>query len=226
MTDNNRRNSDNQETLKERPIHYDYSLKKPFPAKQTIAELLELGYTGVSHRLITDNAFAAAAYKFKDQIKWTITKPNEDDEIGLMTENTKELEKLLQFMLDKFNWCPMVYSLEPSEEIFIFTPQNDVEKAAIEATISGESGWRGSLYSLELYEHQDNEAGFIFTTKPPDSAKQEWLLVKLNFDDYTGSWSHHDGTLEEVYYIWKEKIQLSEPNYHPTADEILDALKD
>ena len=226
MTDNKRENSKQKDILKERPIYYDYSLKKPFPAHKTIEELLNIGYTGVSHRLITDTAFAAAAYKFKDQIRWTITKADEDDEIGLMTKDIKELDCLLQFMLDKFNWCPMVYSLEKSAEVFIFNPQNDIEKAAIEATISGESGWKGSLYSLELYEHQDNEAGFIFTTKPLDSDDQEWLLVKLNFDDYTGCWSHHDGALENVYYIWKEKIQLSEPNYHPTTDEILDALKD
>ena len=77
---------------------------------------------------------------------------------------------------------------------------------------------------MELYEYQDNEAGFIFTTKPLDSPNQEWLLVKLNFSDYTGSWSHHDTSLEQVYYIWKEKIQLAEPIYHPTTDLILVAI--
>ena len=82
------------------------------------------------------------------------------------------------------------------------------------------------MYSLELYECQDDEAGFIFATKPLDSPQQEWLLVRLNFNEYTGSWSHHLGSLEQVYYIWKEKIQLAEPNYHPTSDEILDAIND
>lgn len=213
-------------TLKDRPKHYDFTLQKPFPSKKTIEELLEAGYIGVAAKLAKDNAFAAAAYKFKNQIKWTISKPDEDKDVGLMTTDVEELQLLLQFMLDKFNWCPMIYSLEEPEEVYIFTPKNDTEKAAIEATISGEYGWRGSLYSLEMQEYQDNEVGFIFTTKPLDSPNPEWLLVKLNFDSYTGSWSHHEGTFEQVYYIWKENIQLSEPNYNPTPDEILDALKD
>ena len=119
----------------------------------------------------------------------------------------------------------MIYAAKP-KEAFIFTPKNDTERAAIEATVSGEYGWQGSLYSLELYEYHDNEAGFIFMTTPLNSPKQEWLLVKLNFSDYSGSWSHHEGSLEQVYYIWKENIQLSEPNYNPTSDEILDAIYD
>ena len=143
-----------------------------------------------------------------------------------MTTDIEELHQLLQFMLDKFNWCPKLYSLDEPEEVFIFTPKNDTEKAAIEATISGEYGWHGSLYSLEMQEYQDNEVGFIFATKPPNSPEPEWLLVKLNLEKYTGSWSHHQETFQQVYYIWKEQIQLSEPNYNPTPDEILDALKD
>ena len=212
-------------SLKVRPIHYDFSLKKPFPSNKTIKELVDAGYVGVDSRMATDNAFAAAAYKFKDQIKWTLTRPHES-ETWLMTTDLEALERLRQFMLDKFYWCPVVYSSNTPEEVFIFSPNNELEKAAIEATISGEYGWQGSLYSLEIYEYQDNEAGFIFATKPLDSSEQEWLLVKLNFNNYTGSWSHHDGTLEQVYYIWKEKIKLSEPNYHPTTDEILDAIQD
>ena len=35
-------------TLKDRPIHYDFSLKKPFPSHNTIEELLETGYVGVA----------------------------------------------------------------------------------------------------------------------------------------------------------------------------------
>ena len=210
--------------LKARPTYYNFSLKKPFPAQETIEELLASGYVGIDHKLAKDNAFAAAAYKFKAQIKWTLSNQSEP-EIWLMTTDKKELNQLSEFMLAKFNWCPMIYSNKPHKP-FIFTPKNDTEKAAIEATISGEHGWQGSLYSLELYEYQDNGAGFIFATKPLDSPAQRWLLVKLNFTDYTGSWSHHDGTLEQVYYIWKENIQLLEPNYNPTADEILDAIRD
>ncbi len=210
--------------LQSRPIHYDFSYKKPFPSQKTIEQLLSEGYIGIDHKLANDNAFAAIAYKFKNQIKWTISSQVED-EIWLMTTDKKALYRLSEFMLNKFSWSPMIYSAKP-EEAFIFTPKNNTEKAAIEATISGEYGWQGSLYSLEFSEYQDNEAGFIFATKPLDSLQPEWLLVKLNFCDYTGSWSHHEGTLEQVYYIWKEKIQLSEPNYNPTPDEILDAIRD
>ena len=216
--------TDAKNHLKAIPIHYDFSYKNPFPSHKTIDQLLQEGYVGVDHKLALDNAFAAVAHKFQDQIRWIISSQIEA-EIWLMTTDKKALYKLSEFMLSKFSWSPMIYTAKP-EEIFIFQPQNAIERAAIEATISGEYGWQGSLYSLELYEHQDDEAGFIFATKPLDSPKQEWLLVKLNFSNYTGSWSHHEGTLEQVYYIWKEKIQLSEPNYNPTADEILDAISE
>lgn len=210
--------------LQTRPIHYDFSYKKPFLSPKSIDELLDDGYVGIDHKLVYDNAFAAVAYKFKSQIQWTMSNRLES-EIWLMTKDKKALEKLSEFMLNKFSWSPMIYTEKP-KEAFIFTPQNNTERAAIEATISGEYGWQGSLYSLERYEYQDNEAGFIFATKPLDSLHQEWLLVRLNFIDYTGSWSHHEGTIEQVYYIWKENIELAEPNYKPTTDEILDAISD
>lgn len=210
--------------LNARPKHYDFSYKKPFPSQKTIDELLGKGYVGIDYKLVDDNAFAAVAYKFKDRIQWTISNQSQP-EVWLMTLNQEALHELSEFMLDKFSWSPMIYTTKPQES-FIFTPQNNTERAAIEATVSGEYGWQGSLYSLELYEYQDNEAGFIFTTKPLDSPRQEWLLVKLNFIDYSGSWSHHEGTFEQVYYIWKENIQLAEPNYKPTTDEILDAIDD
>ena len=210
--------------LQARPVHYDFSYKKPFPSQKTIEELIAEGYVGIDHKLVYDNAFAAVAYKFRKRIRWTITSRSEAD-VWLMTQDKQALTKLSEFMLAKFSWSPMIYAEKPQES-FIFTPQNNTERAAIEATISGEYGWPGSLYSLELYEYQDNEAGFIFATKPLDSSEQEWLLVRLNFIDYTGSWSHHEGTIEQVYYIWKENIELSEPNYKPTTDEILDAIRD
>jgi hypothetical protein len=210
--------------LQSRPVHYNFSYKKPFPSSKNIEQLLGEGYVGIDHKLSEDNAFAAVAYKFRDQIKWTISNRHES-EIWLMTRDKQALQKLSEFMLNKFSWSPMIYTDIP-KEAFIFTPKNNTERAAIEATISGEYGWQGSLYGLELYEYQDNEAGFIFATKPLDSSDQEWLLVRLNFIDYTGSWSHHEGTIEQVYYIWKENIELAEPNYKPTTDEILDAIQD
>jgi len=211
-------------SLQARPVHYDFSYKKPFPSQKTIDELINEGYVGIDHKLVYDNAFAAVAYKFRNQIRWSITSRLES-EVWLMTQDSEALKQLSEFMLNKFSWSPMIYADKP-QEAFIFTPQNNTERAAIEATISGEYGWQGSLYSLELYEYQDNEAGFIFATKPLDSTEQEWLLVRLNFIDYTGSWSHHEGTIEQVYYIWKENIELSEPNYKPSTDEILDAIWD
>ena len=210
--------------LHPRPKYYDFSYKKPFPSQKNTDELLKEGYIGVDIKLVDDNAFAAVAYKFKDRIRWTVSNQLEE-RVWLMTTDREALNRLSDFMLKKFSWCPMIYRTPPQEK-FIFTPKNDTEQAAIEATVSGEYGWQGSLYSLELYEYQDNEAGFIFATKPLNSCRQEWLLVKLNFKDYTGSWSYHDTSLEQVYYIWKENIKLAEPNYHPTSDEILDAIKD
>ena len=211
-------------SLRARPIHYDFSYKKPFPSSKTIEELLAEGYVGIDCKLAEDNAFAAVAYKFGDRIRWTISN-NLEPEVWLMTQDKAALKNLAKFMLSKFSWSPMVYEAKP-KEAFIFTPKNNTERAAIEATVSGEYGWQGSLYALELYEYQDNEAGFIFATKPLDSERQEWLLVRLNFIDYTGCWSHHEGSIEQVYYIWKENIELSEPNYKPTTDEILDAIRD
>ena len=211
-------------TLLERPKHYDFSLKKPFFSNKAIEELLEDGYAAIDYNLASDNAFAAAAYKFKNKIEWSVTKLDAE-EIWLMTPHRKELKQLAQFMLDKFSWCPMIYTEKP-KAAFIFTPKSEIEKAAIAATISGEYGWQGCLYSLEMFEYQGSTVGFIFTTKPLNSSTQEWLLVQLDFNDRTGSWSHHDGTLEQTYYIWKEQIQLQEPNYNPTNDEILDALQD
>ena len=210
--------------LRARPIHYDFSYKKPFRSPKTIEQLLAEGYVGIDCQLAYDNAFAAVAYKFRNQIKWTLSN-SQAPEVWLMTTDKQALQQLSEFMLNKFSWSPMIYT-NNSQEVFIFTPKNNTERAAIEATISGEYGWQGSLYSLERYEYQDNEAGFIFATKPLDSRQQEWLLVRLNFIDYTGSWSHHEGTIEQVYYIWKENIELAEPNYHPSTDEILDAIED
>lgn len=217
--------NNNSSRLLDRPIHYDFSLKKPFPARKTLEELLAEGYVGVDYRLATNHVFAGIAYKFRNQIKWTISQPNEDEEIWLMTTDKKALQQLAEFMLEKFNWSPIIYKEKPLAP-FIFIPKNSIERAAIEVTISGDYGWQGSLYSLEIHERQEKEVGMIFATKPLDSPNQEWLLVKLNIDECTGSWSLHHSTLEQVYYIWKENITLAEPNYEPTSDELLDAIRD
>lgn len=57
-----------------------------------------------------------------------------------MTPNLAEFEQLLKFMFDKFGWCAQVYSNQKASEIFIFTPQNDLEKGAILLTTDGDYG--------------------------------------------------------------------------------------
>jgi hypothetical protein len=150
---------------------YDFSLKKPFLRDRTIEELLEEGYIGVEYDFAADTAFAAAAHKFKDRIKWTRTQPDEDGEVALMTPNLAEFDQLLEFMLDKFGWCPPVYSNEESPDIFIFTPKNELEESAIALTTDGDYGWKGSLYSLDYVDtdQKPNVFCFIFATKPKDA---------------------------------------------------------
>jgi len=204
----------------------EFSIQKPFLTNQTIDQLLKEGYIGVDLDLALDTAFAAAAYKFKKQIKWTRTQADEDGDIGLMTPNLVEFNQLLQFMLDSFGWCPQVYSSNESPEIFIFEPKDELQKEAIFLTTDGEYGWKGSLYSLDYFSSTDNGniLGFIFATKPKDAEEQDWLLVEIDRQKNSRGWSVHLGTVEQVYYIWAERIGVPEPKYKPTTDEILDAL--
>ena len=208
-------------------IDPDFSLKKPFLSHQTIKELLEKGYIGIDYDLVADTAFAAAAHKFKDKIKWTRTQPDKDGDVALMTPNLAEFDQLLDFMIDKFGWCPQVYANEDSPDVFIFNPQNDIEKKAISLTIDGDYGWKGSLYSLDYVDVAEKQKVlcFIFATLPKDTPEQEWLLVQIEQQKNTQSWSVHPGTLEQVYYIWAEKIGIPEPKFQPSADEIVDALQ-
>ncbi len=144
-----------------------------------------------------------------------------------MTPLLAEFDRLLEFMLDEFGWCPQVHSNEESPDIFIFEPQNELEKYAIAATIEGDYGWKESLYSLDYYNtaEEGNLVCFIFATLPKDEGEQEWLLVKFDRQKNNRGWSVIPGTLEQVCYIWAEQIGIPEPNYKPTADEILDALE-
>lgn len=210
------------------PADYDFSFKKPFLSNQTIEELLKEGYIGINYELVVDTACAAAAYKFQDKIKWTRTQPDEDGDIALMTPNLAEFDQLLEFMLDKFGWCPQVHSNQQTSEIFIFTPQNDLEKGAIAVTTDGDYGWQGSLYSLDYFDlaKKQDTLFLIFATKPKtDDQEQEWLLVQIDRKRNSRSWSVHPGTLEQVYYIGAEKIGIQSPNFKPTADEILGSLE-
>lgn len=210
----------NQLTSQAESIGFDYSIQNPFLSNQTIEQLLQQGYEGVDHDLVNKSPFAAAAQKFRDKVKWTLTQPDEDGDVGLMTPNKEGFNQLLEFMLNKFGWCPTIYSFDNHSK-FIFKPQNEHERTAIELAISGECGWQGSLYRLEYFAVEKNELCLIFATKPAD-AQQEWLLVKFDRKKQTRAWSVHLGTLEQVYYLWAEQIGILEPRFEPTTDEILD----
>lgn len=142
-----------------------------------------------------------------------------------MTHNQEEFDQLLEFMLEKFGWCPQVYTFDSEADIFIFSPKTELEKTAIELTISGEYGWKGSLYSLEYSDVEKEEICLFFATKPSIIDNQEWLLVTVNHRKNTRSWSVHDGIVEQVYYKWAEQIGIPKPIFRPTVDEIIDALK-
>lgn len=95
---------------------------------------------------------------------------------------------------------------------------------AIELTTDGEYGWKGSLYRLAYVEKYQDKIGFIFATKPEDSEEQDWLLVQIELENNGRGWSVHDGTLEQVYYIMAEGIEIPEPNYNPTPEQIAEAM--
>lgn len=191
---------------------------------KTIDELLSEGYQGVSYELIDNEGFVATANHFADKIQWLKTSPDKDGDIGLMTFELQAFDELLDFMLDKFGWCPMVYSNKSAPEIHIFTPENELEEMAIELTTDGEYGWKGSLYRLAYVEKYQHKIGLIFATKPEDSEEQDWLLVQIDQKKKERGWSVHDGTLEQVYYIMAEKIEIPEPNYNPTPEQITEAI--
>jgi serine/threonine-protein kinase len=44
--------------------------------------------------------------------------------------------------------------------------------------------------------------------------------VQIDQKNKQSSWSVHDGSLDQVYYIWAEEINIPEPNYNPTPEQI------
>lgn len=110
-------NSTSQTSHTGSSVNYDYSINHPFPSDKTIEELVKKGYIGVDYELVTDNAFSVAAnHKFKEQIKWTRTQTDQNGNIALMTHDTEVFDELLNFMLNKFGWCPQVYSNQTTPE--------------------------------------------------------------------------------------------------------------
>lgn len=215
-TEINAKTQQNDQPVKNKTTH-DFSIQKPFVSNKTVDELLEEGYVGIDYENVKNTAFAAAADKFKVKIKWTKPRTNKDGETYIMTPDTEAFDQLCDFMLDKFGWYPAFSSSNHEEkEIFTFTPQNEVEEAAIEIVTSGERGWKGSLYSLEHFEHNQDDLCLIFATKPINSKEQDWLLYSINFKDKTGGWSVHNQTFKKVYQIWAEQIKLPKPNFNPS----------
>jgi hypothetical protein len=76
-------------------MQYSCSIQNPLLSDKTIAQLLEKGYVGVSFETSMNTAFAAAAHKFNDKIKWAETRSDQDGDVGLMTPDTVEFENLL-----------------------------------------------------------------------------------------------------------------------------------
>jgi hypothetical protein len=183
---------------------YDFSIENPYTSDKTIEQLLKEGYIGVDASQILNKEFVLAANKFKGDIKWIKTCPNKDGDVALMTKNQKGFEQLLDFMLDKYGWCPPVYSVEEQPDIFIFTPQNELEEKAIPIAMKGECGWQGSLYSLEHFAVENNKICLIFATKPLEIKEQEWLLVTFNQSNKQRVWSVQSGEAKQVYLKWLE----------------------
>jgi serine/threonine-protein kinase len=98
---------------------------------------------------------------------------------------------------------------------YIFTPKDDFEKQAIQFVTAGEDGWKGSLYAIVCTENTDHQAGVIFTTKPPESDNQEWLIFVLDRKKKELSLLLHKGTPREAYFEMVEAINLPKSEYNP-----------
>ncbi|MEH2052096.1 hypothetical protein [Nostoc sp.] len=185
-----------------------------------IRELFELFTSKIGHKVIA-----------KTQDKWRSSSEGWDHHalihMGYWTlrdvknfthaEACKELEvktkdELLKYLLTTFFHIGgvvkeiLLEKPESSSEVFIFTPQNELETAAIQITTKDDGGWQGCLYKLEYYATENDELCLIFATKPPDVKEQEWLLVIFNQTKGERYWSVHTGSLKQVYYKWAEKI--------------------
>ena len=189
-------------------------------SNKTIEGLLLEDYQGVNYELIKNDAFIVAANHFTKKIRWVKTTSDADGNVGLMTLEIQAFDDLLDFMLDKFGWCPKVYNNQLASEIYIFSPKNEIESIAIQLATDGEYGWKGSLYHLAYEEKYKDKIGLIFATKPVDSNEQHWLLVEIDQINKQRSWSVHDISLEQVYYIMAEEINIPEPNYNPTIEQM------
>lgn len=96
---------------------------------------------------------------------------------------------------------------------FIFTPKNDVEDLAIAVATAGETGWKGSLYSLDCTDTYREHTCFIFATQPKESKNQQWLLVTNDSKNDVKFCSALEGMLlRDIYYAWTKLVQKTFPS--------------
>jgi len=98
----------------------------------------------------------------------------------------------------------------------IFIPHNDIEVVAIAITTEGETGWKGSLYSLEYFDYYREHNCFIFATKTLDSRNQEYLLVNFDSRLEVKYWIAPGETplpLRDIYYNWAKIVRKPNPKF-------------
>lgn len=99
--------------------------------------------------------------------------------------------------------------------IYIFTPKNDLEVAAIAIATEGDAGWKGSLFSLNYFDRYLEHTCFIFATQHQESTNQQWLLV--NFDSRADAkyWiALGQKLLSDVYYSWARVVRKPNPQFN------------
>jgi hypothetical protein len=97
---------------------------------------------------------------------------------------------------------------------YIFTPESDLEVAAIALATEGDIGWKGSLYSLDYFDCYQEHTCFIFAIEPKENNIQQWLLV--NFDTRADAryWIVlGNQLLAEVYYDWAKVVGDPHPYF-------------
>ncbi len=101
-------------------------------------------------------------------------------------------------------------------ECYIFTPKNELEAAAIAIATEGQSGWKGSLYSLDYYDRYLEHTCFIFATQPKSKNDDDWLLIAFDSNDSSKYWiALGERILSDVYYSWAKVVEVPNPQFDP-----------
>lgn len=128
-------------------------------------------------------------------------------------KNNRRLPRLKLFRLEKEK-IKQVQVKTKTDRVHVFTPESDLEVAAIAIATEGNIGWKGSLYSLDYFDCYQENTCFIFATVPRESRFQEWLLV--NFDTRADAkyWIVlGNKLLVEVYYAWANVVGYPHPYF-------------